>query len=63
MGCTLVESTCCHAVKGIEETGYYVEPCTIFRMPAHKVEGVCSESYACVADDIGDEEEYIIVMY
>jgi hypothetical protein len=58
----LAESTCCHAVKSVEETGYYVEPCTVFRMPTHKVERICSESYASVADDVGDEEEYIIVV-
>jgi hypothetical protein len=60
--CTLSEPPGRHPVKRIEEAGHDVETGAVFGMPAHKVEGRGGEEDTGVADDVGDEEEDVVVV-
>jgi len=59
---TLSKSSGSHAIKGIEQAGNNVEPSAVLWMPSHKVQGGGGKNNPCVSDDVGDEQEDVVVV-
>jgi len=59
---TLSKPSGSHAIKGIEQAGNNVEAGAILWMPSHKVQRGRSKNNPRVSDDVGDEQEDVVVV-